>query len=151
MNPNPKWDRRFLKVAQDIASWSKDPSTKVGAVAVGPKRELRSQGYNGFPRGVSDDPKRYADRELKYRLVVHAELNTCLHAARTGISLEGCDLYVTLPPCSVCAGALIQVGFANIITIAQDIPERWAEDFQRGKDLLTKAHVGYRYVELTQP
>jgi len=145
---SPKWNQRFLKVATDIASWSKDPSTKVGAVAVGPNREMRAQGYNGFPRGVADDPERYANREEKYRLVVHAELNTCLHAARIGVPLDGCDLYVTLPPCSVCAGALIQVGFRNVITIAQDIPERWLEDFWRGRRSLLEAGVGYHVVEL---
>jgi dCMP deaminase len=143
-----KWDRRFLKVARDISTWSKDPSTKVGAVAVGPNREMRAQGYNGFPRGVTDSPERYNDREIKYRLIVHAELNTCLHAARIGVPLEGCDLYVTLPPCSVCAGALIQVGFRNVITIAQEIPDRWKEDFERGQNILAEAGVGYRYVEL---
>lgn len=143
-----KWGRRFLAVAQGIASWSKDPSTKVGAIAVGPNREIRSQGYNGFPRGVDDDPKRYANRAEKYRFVVHAELNVCLHAARIGVPLEGCDIYTTLPPCSTCAGALIQVGFKNVFVIAQEIPERWLEDFWRGRRMLLEASVGYHTVEL---
>ncbi len=142
-----KWDQRFLQLAHHIATWSKDPSTKVGAIAVGPNREIRAQGYNGFPRGVLDSPERYNNRQLKYRYVVHAELNVCLHAARTGVSLEGCDLYVTLPPCSTCAGALVQVGFKNVIAPVQEIPERWAKDLQLASDILSEASIRIRYVE----
>ena len=71
---NDKWDIRFLDLAQNISTWSKDPSRKIGCVAVGTNREILAQGYNGFPRGIADLPQRYEDRETKYQYVVHAEM-----------------------------------------------------------------------------
>ena len=58
-----KWDIRFLELAKHISGWSKDPSTKVGCIVVGEDREIRSTGFNGFPRGISDDNDRLLDRE----------------------------------------------------------------------------------------
>jgi dCMP deaminase len=75
-----KWDVRFLELANHIAQWSKDPSTKVGAVIVRPDRTICSVGYNGFPRGVDDNEERYMDRPTKYEFVVHAEANAIIHA-----------------------------------------------------------------------
>ena len=80
-----KWDQRFLDLAAHIAGWSKDPSTKVGCVVVGEDREIRSTGFNGFPRGISDDNDRLTDREKKYPLICHAEENAIMHAARIGV------------------------------------------------------------------
>ena len=77
-----KWDGRFLSLATHIANWSKDPSTKVGCVVVGPDREIRSTGFNGFPRGIADTDERLSDRELKSPLICHAEENAIMHAAR---------------------------------------------------------------------
>jgi len=85
-----KWDVRFLELALHISQWSKDPSTKVGCVVVGPDREIRSTGFNGFPRGINDSIDRLSDREQKYPLICHAEENAIMHAARIGISLKGC-------------------------------------------------------------
>ena len=82
-----KWDRRFLDLASHICGWSKDPSTKVGCVVVGEDREIRSTGFNGFPRGIEDSMERLDDRELKYPLICHAEENAIMHAARFGSSL----------------------------------------------------------------
>ena len=108
VNPKPvkmgsKWDVRFLLLAQHISSWSKDPSTKVGCVVVGADREIRSTGFNGFPRGIDDSIERLEDREEKYPLICHAEENAIMHAARVGVSLKGCTAYVTWPPCTRCA------------------------------------------------
>ena len=83
-----KWDRRFLELAEHISTWSKDPSTKVGCVVVGEDREIRSTGFNGFPRGIEDDAERLEDREQKYPLICHAEENAIMHAARTGKSAQ---------------------------------------------------------------
>ena len=105
-----KWDRRFIDLARHIAQWSKDPSTKVGCIVVGPDREIRSTGFNGFPRGIDDSAERLNDRALKYPLVCHAEENAIMHAARTGISLKDCSAYVTWPPCTRCARSLVQAG-----------------------------------------
>ena len=103
-----KWDNRFLELAKHISGWSKDPSTKVGCVVVGEDREIRSTGFNGFPRGINDDAARLTDRDKKYPLICHAEENAIMHAARIGISLKGSTAYVTWPPCSRCARSLIQ-------------------------------------------
>ena len=81
-----KWDIRFLKLATHISEWSKDPSTKVGCVVVGPDREIRSTGFNGFPRGIQDSDERLTNRDLKYPLICHAEENAIMHAARIGLA-----------------------------------------------------------------
>lgn len=123
------WDRRFIELAQLIASWSKDPSTKVGCVVVGPDREIRSTGFNGFPRGIEDRPARLEDRTVKYPLICHAEENAIMHAARIGVALKGCTAYVTFPPCTRCARSLIQAGISRVCYPGDvSIPERWAED-----------------------
>ena len=82
---NTDWDKRFLELASVVGSWSKDPSTKVGAVIVNENKQIVSMGYNGFPRGVRDD-YRLENRETKYNLIVHAEANAIIHAKE---SLEG--------------------------------------------------------------
>ena len=81
-----KWDKRFLEMAKVVSTWSKDPSTKVGTVAVR-NRTVIAQGYNGFPRGIKDDD-RYNDREIKYKFIVHSEMNAIYNAAQNGVSLE---------------------------------------------------------------
>ena len=123
------WDKRFLKLAKHISEWSKDPSTKVGCVVVGPDRELRSTGFNGLPRGIEDNEERLNNREIKYPLICHAEENAIMHAARIGISLKGCTAYVTWPPCTRCARSLIQAGVSTIVYPENiEIPERWMDD-----------------------
>ena len=125
-----KWDKRFLELAKHISLWSKDPSTKVGCVVVGEDREIRSTGFNGFPRGIEDDDGRLSDRSQKYPLICHAEENAIMHAARTGISLKNCIAYVTWPPCTRCARSLIQAGVSEIVYPKEvEIPDRWEADF----------------------
>jgi len=109
-----KWHLRFIELAKHIASWSKDRSTKVGAVAVGPNREIRSTGYNGFPRGVDDDIEERHERPLKYIYTEHSERNCLYHAARIGVSLEGCEMYCTHFPCPDCARGIIQSGIISL-------------------------------------
>jgi len=140
-----KWDHRFLDLATHIAGWSKDPSTKVGCVVVGEDREIRSTGFNGFPRGIADTDERLADRELKYPLICHAEENAIMHAARIGMTLKGCIAYVTWPPCTRCARSLIQAGVVEVIYPKQlEIPERWRADFDLSTSLLIEAGVTVR-------
>jgi dCMP deaminase len=143
------WDSRFLQLALHIAQWSKDPSTQVGCVVVGPDREIRSTGFNGFPRGIDDSAERLNDRERKYPLVCHAEENAIMHAARIGVSLKGCVAYVTWPPCTRCARSLIQAGIAEIAYPAGlEIPERWREDFAISSQMLGEAGLRVRGVPL---
>ena len=119
------WNLRFIKLAQHIAGWSKDDSTKVGAVIVDPKRRVIGIGFNGFPRGVEDLQERYSDKPTKYAMVVHAECNALLSVGR---SVEGCSLYVSsLPPCSQCAAAIIQAGIKSVFCIDSEVPERWKQ------------------------
>jgi len=140
MSPNI-WDVRFLKLAQHIASWSKDPSTKVGCVIVGPDREIVSTGYNGFPRGVSDDSSRYDDRNTKLHLICHAEENAVAHAARIGVSLRNTTAYVTWPPCPRCARSLVQAGVTKVVHQETELPERWVEQMNWSFQLLDEADV----------
>ena len=140
-----KWDRRFLELAKHISEWSKDPSTKVGCVVVGEDREIRSTGFNGFPRGIEDDSNRLEDREQKYPLICHAEENAIMHAARIGISLKGNTAYISWPPCSRCARSLIQAGVNEVVFPAGvDVPERWRPDFDIAIAMMNEAGIAVR-------
>lgn len=133
-----KWDRRFLQLAQFISTWSKDPSTKVGAVITDPKSRVVSVGYNGLPQGVEDTDERLNNRELKYKLIVHGERNALLFASR---SVENCTLY-TWPfmPCATCASMIIQSGISRVVAPYSDNP-RWADDFRLTEQLFSEAGV----------
>ena len=142
-----KWDQRFLKLAEHISGWSKDPSTKVGCVVVGEDREIRSTGFNGFPRGIADDAARLEDREQKYPLICHAEENAIMHAARIGLSLKGCTAYVTWPPCTRCARSLIQAGVVEVVYPEEiEVPERWMADFDMSTNMMGEAGLNIRQV-----
>ncbi len=110
-----KWDTRFMQMAGLVASWSKDPSRKVGAVVVSPTRRIVATGYNGLPVGVEDKPERL-ERPLKYEYTVHAEVNAILQCARHGASPAECTLYSTLSPCTSCAGSIIQSGISRVVS-----------------------------------
>lgn len=139
---------KLLPVAQSIASLSKDPSTKVGALIVGPAGEIRSSGWNGFPRGVADDDRLY-DRERKYTLIAHAEINAICNAARSGTPLEGCSLLVTaLHPCNECTKAIIQAGIRKVYAPRPpDQDHRWHESFKVASDMLAEAGVQVEYID----
>ena len=144
-----KWDLRFIGLAQHISTWSKDPSTKVGCVVVGEDREIRSTGFNGFPRGINDDEDRLMDREKKYPLICHAEENAIMHAARIGVSLKDSTAYVTWPPCSRYTRSLIQAGIKEIVyPETGKVPERWIEDFTISDSMLNEAGVAVRSIKL---
>jgi dCMP deaminase len=135
-----KWDSRFIDLARLVASWSKDPSTKVGAVIVRPDRTVASIGYNGFARGVRDHTERYANRETKYAMVVHAESNALLNSRE---SLEDCTLYVTpIPPCSQCAAAIIQRGIRRVVVDQRkEVAANWAQAYSVSETMFTEAGV----------
>ena len=139
-----------MDVAKLAASWSKDPSTKVGAVIVRPDRTVASIGFNGFPRGVLDHEDRYADRETKYAMVVHAENNALLNSRE---SLEGCTLYVTpLPPCTQCTAAIIQRGIMRVvIDQKKEVPENWKKQFDISRTMFQEAGVAVVVVPESKP
>ena len=139
------WDQRYLNLANHISQWSKDPSSKVGCVVVGPDREIRSTGFNGLPRGIEDNDERLNNREIKYPLICHAEENAIMHAARIGISLKDCTAYVTWPPCTRCARSLVQAGVSTIIYPKNiEIPDRWIDDFNLSLKLLKEAKINIK-------
>ncbi len=133
------WHQRFLEVAEIISTWSKDPSTKVGAVIVDRKRRVVSHGYNGFPRGVRDDASRYADRETKMEMVVHAEANAILNAK--GADLEGTTLYCTFFPCPHCAALIIQAGISTVIATPREADGRYEPRFQISRQMFREAGI----------
>ena len=140
-----KWDARFIELARHISGWSKDPSTKVGCVVVGEDREIRSTGFNGFPRGIEDDSARLDDRDQKIPMICHAEENAIMHAARIGVSLKGCVAYVTWPPCTRCSRSLIQAGVVEVVYPADvEIPDRWKEDFELSASMMEEAGISVR-------
>lgn len=140
-----KWSKRFMELANHVAQWSKDPSTKVGSVIVRPDNSVVSVGYNGFPRGVED--YNLNDREYKYARTIHAELNAVL-SART--SVEGCHAYVSLCPCSNCAASLVQAGITKVFfnPIPEELMERWGDSFRITFDILSQAGVEYAEVKV---
>lgn len=143
-----KWDKRYLKLAAGVANWSKDPSSKIGAIAVGSKGQVLAQGYNGFPRGISDSFDRYANKDVKYKFVVHAEMNCIYNATYNGVSLDGATLYVHgLPVCSDCAKGIIQVGIRKVIMPLAEYPDHWMESFAYSSELFSEAGVFYEFVE----
>jgi dCMP deaminase len=133
-----KWDKRFIELSQHISTWSKDPSTKVGAVITDKKQRIISIGFNGFPRGVTDSPERLENREVKYKIVVHGEVNAILFAGRP---LDGCTIY-TWPflSCSSCTSIIINAGIKRIVA-PEYFPERWKESFDLSMKLYKEARV----------
>lgn len=144
--PSTKWNNRYIQLAKQVASWSKDPSRKIGAVAVGSKGQILSQGYNGFPRGIADTDYRLTDREEKYKYVVHAEMNVIYNASHSGVSLDSSDLYVYgLPVCSECAKGIIQVGVKRVFVLYEEaLPQIWSQSWERTKNMFDEAGVEYQ-------
>ena len=135
------WDKRFIDIAKTVATWSKDPGTKVGAVLVS-ERRIIATGYNGFPQGIADIESRYSDRETKLALTVHAEVNAILNAAKNGAQTENTTLYVTFPPCVSCTTAVIQAGVTRVVRPdLSTAPKRWIESFTRGRRLMVEAGI----------
>ena len=142
-----KWDKRFLEMAKLVASWSKDPSTQVGSVAVR-NRTVIAQGYNGFPRGVDDHELYYLNRAIKYKRIVHAVMLAIYNAAENGVSLKGSTIYVIgLPICHDCAKGLIQAGISRVVTPEQEIPENWQDSISSSISMFKEAGVVWDWIK----
>jgi len=136
-----KWADRYMKLAQVISTWSKDPSTKVGAIVVGHNGEILSQGYNGFPRKIKDTNNRLNNRSEKYKYIIHAEMNAIFNASLNGVSLQNSSIYIYgLPICHECAKGIIQVGIKKVI-IHKQIKDNWQESCQIAQEMLIEAGV----------
>lgn len=152
MKHSPKWDRRFLQLAELVASWSKDPSTQVGAVIVASDKRIVSVGFNGFPRGMSDNEGLYANRGVKYPRMVHAEINAILHARESlrpttgAYGTESMTLY-TWPvlPCDRCAPVVIQSGIGRVVspTCPAQMLDRWGESLELSRQMFREARVHF--------
>lgn len=145
---NMTWDEYFCRMLHLVASKSKDASTKVGAIIVGPDHEIRSTGYNGLPRGVHDlyNHSRY-DRPAKYLWTEHAERNAIYNAARVGIPISGCTIYQSFHPCSDCARGIIQSGIVEVVIANVGLDDKWTESTQVGIDMFIEAGVRLRVIE----
>lgn len=119
------WAIRFILLAEHVSAWSKDPSSKIGCVITDKRNRVVGLGFNGFPRGVNDDEARYSDRDQKYKLIVHAELNAILNANK---SVKGCTLYTMMYPCTDCTKAIVQSGISKVVTPLPLERDPWAED-----------------------
>jgi len=141
-----KWDLRFLDLAKHVSTWSKDPSTKVGAVlANSDNRRVISAGFNGFPAGVEDLEERLENRDIKYEMVVHAEQNALLFA---GDRAAGCTLYVyPLPPCARCAVTIIQAGIGRVVSPKTD-RDKWGESSRIAETMFSESGVELEYADL---
>jgi dCMP deaminase len=118
-----------VDMARHVAKLSKDPSTKVGAVIFDSKRRVISCAYNGFARGVKDTMDRLKDRDIKYKMVLHAEKNAILFATAP---LDGCTIAVTHPCCAQCAAQVIQSGIKHVLwpRPTSEFMTRWADDYE---------------------
>lgn len=140
-----KWLKRYQDLAYEVSMWSKDPSTKCGAVIVRPDKTVCSLGYNGFPRGMKDDTEIYQDREQKYERVIHCEINAIMSARER---LDDYTLFVyPFNCCPRCAVHVIQAGIKHVVapTIPDDKKERWAEALARTEKLFEEAGVKVTY------
>ena len=134
-----KWDLRFLTLAEHVAEWSKDPSTKVGAVIVRPDKTVAAVGYNGFPRGCSDAELFYRDREDKLARTVHAELNAILTAQEP---VRGYTIYCSHHPCANCTACIIQAGIKRVVYQEHvELENRWGDSMARADVMLSEAHI----------
>jgi dCMP deaminase len=155
--PN-KWNNHFLEIALLNAKMSKDPSTKVGAIITTREHDFISAGFNGLPRKLKDTEERLNNRELKLKLVVHAEMNSILAAAKLGIKLNDCTMYIAAtnndgsiwggPPCSRCLVEILQTGITKIVTYnRKQVPSRWKEDLDFSMSLIDEAKIQYEELE----
>lgn len=125
----------FIPVAQSIANLSKDRKRKVGAIILGPSFEIRSTGYNGFPKGVREDLEERHETPEKFFWTSHAEENAIAQAAYSGVSLKGCTILVTeLFPCATCSRLIIQSGIVKVYSRVIHKSAKWdAEAFRASK------------------
>ncbi|MCL4402857.1 MAG: deaminase [Acidobacteria bacterium] len=154
MRQIPNWDEYYLNICQVVATRSKDPHTQIGCVIVGPAHEIRSTGYNSFPRGIRDTVAERLERPAKYLWIEHAERNAICNAARAGTATEGCTLYVEIMPCMDCARAIVQAGITAVAIsaerMAQYSSEYYDQHFGLVEILFQEAGINVRRIAKTE-
>ena len=143
---SPDRAKKFYRMALAMADeMSKDRKKKVGAIAIGPDGEIRSTGYNGFPRGVDEQPDGRHLKPVKLQYTCHAEENVVAQAARVGVSLKGCSLVVTtLFPCTTCARLIIQAGIVEVFAptpSAINCNPHWIAEAQVSQQMFDEAKI----------
>ncbi len=137
----PKWDARFLALAEHIAEWSKGPRKRIGAVIVRPDKSIASLGYNGPPRGFDDEAFLRMSRDEQHCVVIHAEDNAIRQAA-PGDDLSVCTLYVSpLLPCHNCAARIIDAGIRRVVAYCGHISPDWQASAEEAEATLRAAGV----------
>ena len=140
------WDEFFIQLARCSSSKSKDPSTKVGCVIVNSSNEVLALGYNGFPRGVKDTEERYANKDVKYSLVAHAEANAICISAKNGAVLDGATIYITHPPCGECAKLIVQSGIKKVVWQEiedSDMAKRWSKSIDISTLIFRESRINF--------
>lgn len=146
----PEWDDWFMSMVYLVASKSKDKRTHIGAVVVGPNKEVVSLGYNSFPRNIDDYVPERQEKPEKYHWFEHAERNAIYNATLIGASLKGCKMYTNGVPCPDCARGVIQSGILEVI-----VDKEWNEgnskedkkNSDKSLEMFDEAGVKVRYWE----
>ena len=140
-----EWVAHFFKLCAVTAEKSKDPSTKVGALAVSPRSKWpKGSGFNGFPIGVEDDPAKVPERyekPEKYFWTAHAEQNLIALAARYGVPLEGCVMFCNLQTCIECTKLIIQAGITAVYCVHDTGTGGWREYLPKARTMFDEAGV----------
>lgn len=158
----PSWDCLFVSMCYMIAMRSRDLSTHVGSVIVGPDNVIVAMGYNSFPRGIEDEgeigpdglPARQSRIDgQKYHWMEHAERNAIYNATRQGQTLKGCRLYLLNMPCTDCARGIIQAGITEVVNhkqgreaflLSRGEVSTWDGHFNTTLTMFEEAGVGFR-------
>jgi dCMP deaminase len=150
MRSIPGWDQYYLEICKVVALRSKDPNTQIGCVIIGPNHEIRSTGYNSFPRGIRDDVPERLVRPAKYLWIEHAERNAICNAARAGTATEHCTIYVEIMPCMDCARAIVQAGIVEVVASSERMQQYnsayYDEHFRMSEVLFAEAGIKVRRV-----
>jgi len=137
-----KWNKRFLKTALEVETWSKDLSTRVAAIVVDSNKIIRATGYNGIPRHLCDDVVARHERPEKYNWFSHAEENLFCNCARLGVSTNNCTIFITACPCTTCTRMIIQSGISNVVYLRNEqFEERWADCIATSVKMLEEASI----------
>jgi dCMP deaminase len=144
---NEKWDLKFIELAKHISGWSKDKTTKVGAVIVNESNRIISTGYNGMPIGANDSIESRYEKDKKYFYTEHAERNAIYSAAEKGDSTRNATIYMQLYPCVDCARAIIQSGIKRVVCTKPDFNnEKWGESWRIADELFNECGIKVKYV-----
>ena len=136
MSNQHKWDMRYLNLAKLVSTWSKDPSTKCGAVIVNQHNEIISVGFNGLPKLVTDNEERLTNRDIKLKMIIHAERNAIIFAKK---DLRNCTIYTyPMMACSECAAMIIQAGFSRHVSMLSP-NKHWQDSWKIAGEMFDEA------------